>query len=71
MDGQPKVKERYWSLQDYVVYLVASRQTEGSAFQSLLKFYGREKLVKIWKEHKEKNPAAAPRNREPGDDDDD
>lgn len=42
-----------WTLKEYVLDLIAKRQTDSSEFKILLKIYGREKLEQIYKEAKE------------------
>lgn len=43
-----------WTLQDYVVYLVASQKTKTPEFEALINIYGREKLLALWAEYRHK-----------------
>jgi hypothetical protein len=42
------------TLGETIYEIVANRQTNGEAFKSLLKFYGREKVKKLYEEELEK-----------------
>jgi hypothetical protein len=54
MPYQPTEWKGAWTLDDYIVNLIASKQTQSAEFQTMLRIFGREKLEKIWKEHREK-----------------
>jgi hypothetical protein len=43
-----------WTLKDYIIYLVASRQTESHEYKTMVKIYGKEKIDRIWEDHVEK-----------------
>lgn len=41
-----------WTLEDYVISLFDSKQTESSEFKALLSVYGRERMTRIWEDFK-------------------
>jgi hypothetical protein len=41
-----------WTLADRIVYLNARNETDSEEYKIFEKFYGKEKLEKIWAEHK-------------------
>jgi len=43
------------SLEQYVVKLIKLKQTQSTEFQCLLRMYGRDKLVSIYKKHFKSN----------------
>lgn len=44
-----------WGLEDYVIDLFKRKATDTPEFKTLLKVFGRDKILKIWEKFKLKN----------------
>lgn len=53
-----------WTLNDYILHMIKTKQTDSLEFQAMLRVYGREKLEKIWKEGRAKITVPAERKEE-------
>lgn len=44
-----------WTLEDYVVALFEAKKTDSDEFKTLLRIYGRPRLVAIWNHYRHRN----------------
>lgn len=46
--------EKVKTLEEVVIQLIEEKKTNSPEFKQILEYYGRERLVEIWKKHLEK-----------------
>lgn len=51
--GPGRHREKYATLEEYVISLFEARRTGSSEFKAMIDYYGREKMVSIWEKYQE------------------